>query len=81
MIDGSSTHERNEKKWKLKIYYIDDVVIATPTLEHHIERLDEVSTCMKQARLKGKTVQERDPEDIHKVSGSPSRQTRSQTGP
>ena len=34
--------------------YVDDVVIATPTLEDHIERLDEVFTCMKQAGLKCK---------------------------
>ena len=33
--------------------YVDDV-IATPTLEDHIERLDEVFTCMKQAGLKCK---------------------------
>ena len=29
-------------------------MIATPTLEDHIERLDEVFTCMKQASLKCK---------------------------
>ena len=34
--------------------YVDDVVIATPTLEDRIERLDEVFTCMKQAGLKCK---------------------------
>ena len=34
--------------------YVDDVVIATPTLENHIERLDEVFTCMNQACLKCK---------------------------
>ena len=34
--------------------YVDDVVIATPTLEDHIERLDEVFICMKQAGLKCK---------------------------
>ena len=34
--------------------YVDDVVIATPTLDDHIERLDEVFTCMKQAGLKCK---------------------------
>ena len=33
---------------------VDDVVIATPTLEDHIERLDEVFSCMKQASLKCK---------------------------
>ena len=34
--------------------YVDDVVIATQTLEDHIERLDEVFTCMMQAGLKCK---------------------------
>ena len=34
--------------------YVDDVVIATPNLEDHIERLDELFTCMKQAGLKCK---------------------------
>ena len=32
--------------------YVDDVVIAIPTLEDHIERLDEVFACMKRSRLK-----------------------------
>ena len=32
--------------------YVDDVVIATPTLEHNIERLDEVFPGIKQAGLK-----------------------------
>ena len=35
--------------------YVDDVVIATPTLEDHIDRLDEVFDCMKRAGLKGKS--------------------------
>ena len=34
--------------------YVDDVVIVTPTLENHIERLDEVLACMKRAGLKCK---------------------------
>ena len=34
--------------------YVDDVVIATPTLEGHIERLDEVFACMKRSGLKCK---------------------------
>ena len=34
--------------------YVDDVVIATPTLEDHIERLDEVFACMKRSGLKCK---------------------------
>ena len=34
--------------------YVDDVMIATPTLEDHIEKLVEVFNCMKQAGLKCK---------------------------
>ena len=33
---------------------VDNVVIATPTLEDHTERLDEVFTCMKKAGLRCK---------------------------
>ena len=36
----------------LVISYVDDVMITTPTLEDHIERLDEVFACMKRAGLK-----------------------------
>ena len=43
-----------KKYGNLIMCYVDDVVIATPTLEDRIERLDEVFTCMKQARLKCK---------------------------
>ena len=34
--------------------YVDDMVIATPTLADHIDRLDEVFDCMKRAGLKCK---------------------------
>ena len=40
----------------LIICYVDEVVIATPNLEDHIERLDEVLTCIKQAGLKCKPL-------------------------
>ena len=43
-----------KKYGNLIMCYFDDDVIATPTLEDHIERLDEVFTCMKQAGLKCK---------------------------
>ena len=43
-----------KKYGNLIMCYVDDVVIATPTLEDHIERLDEAFTCMKQAGLKCK---------------------------
>ena len=38
----------------LVMCYVDDVVIATPTLVDHIERLDEVFAFMKRAGLKCK---------------------------
>ena len=43
-----------KKYGNLKMYYVDDVVIATPTLEDHIERLDEVFAFMTRAGLKCK---------------------------
>ena len=41
-----------KKYGNLVICYVDDVVIATPTLEYHIDWLDEVFGCMKRAGLK-----------------------------
>ena len=53
--DGTSADKRNEKKIdSLVMCYVDDEVIATPTLEDHIEQLDEVFACMKRAGLKCK---------------------------
>ena len=43
-----------KKYGNLIMCYVDDVVIATPTLEDHIDRLEEVFSCMKQAGLKCK---------------------------
>ena len=43
-----------KKYGNLIMCYVDDVVIATPTLEDHIERLDEVFACMKRSGLKCK---------------------------
>ena len=43
-----------KKYGNLVMCYVDDVVIATPTLEDHIDRLDEVFDCMKRAGLKCK---------------------------
>ena len=43
-----------KKYGNLIMCYVDIVMIATPTLEDHIERLDEVFACMKQAGLKCK---------------------------
>ena len=43
-----------KKYGNLVMCYVDDVVIATPTLADHIDRLDEVFHCMKRAGLKCK---------------------------
>ena len=43
-----------KKYGNLVMCYVDDVVLATPTLEDQIDRLDEVSGCMKRAGLKCK---------------------------
>ena len=43
-----------KKHGNLVMCYVDDVVIATTTLEDRIERLDEVFACMKRAGLKCK---------------------------
>ena len=43
-----------KKYGNLVMCYVDDVVIATPTLEDHIERLDNVFACMKRSGLKCK---------------------------
>ena len=44
-----------KKYGNLVMCYVDDVVIATPTLEDHIDGLDEVFGCMKRAGLKCKS--------------------------
>ena len=44
-----------KKNGNLVMCYVDDVVIATPTLEDHIDRLDEIFGCMKRAGLKFKS--------------------------
>ena len=43
-----------KKYGNLVMCYVDDVVIATPTLEDHIDRLDEIFGCIKRAGLKCK---------------------------
>ena len=43
-----------KKYGNLVMCYVDDVVIATPIMEEHIERLDEVFECMKRSGLKCK---------------------------
>ena len=65
------------KKYGNLMCYVDDVVIATPTLEDHIRRLDEVFGCMKQAGLKCKPSKCEILRDSTKYLGRP-RQTRGQ---
>ena len=43
-----------KKYVNLVMCYVDDLLIATPTLEDHIERLDKVFACMKRSGLKCK---------------------------
>ena len=43
-----------KKYGNLVMCYVDDVVRATPTLEDHIDWLDQVFGCMKGAGLKCK---------------------------
>ena len=43
-----------KKYGNLLMCYVDDVVIATPTLEDHVDWLDEVFGCVKRAGLKCK---------------------------
>ena len=58
-----------KKYGNLIISYADDVVIATLTLEDHIERLYEVFTCMKQACVKRKPSKCEVPRDSKKYLG------------
>ena len=47
---------RKTKKYgNLVMCHVDDVIIAAPTLEDHIDRLEEVFGCMKRADLKCKS--------------------------
>ena len=49
---------RMTKKYgNLVMCYVDDVVIPTPTLEAHIQRLDEVPACARRAALKCKPLE------------------------
>ena len=43
-----------KKYGNLVMWYVENVVIATPTLADHIDRLDEVFDCFKRAGLKCK---------------------------
>ena len=52
--DGSNFNQHNIEVEIFVMCYADDVVIATPTLIDHIDRLDEVFGYMKRAGLKYK---------------------------
>ena len=45
---------KTKKHGNLVMCYVDDVVIATPTLTDHVDRLDEIFDCMKSAGLQCK---------------------------
>ena len=53
-VDGTRNDRCDNKYGNLIMCNVDDVVIATPTMEDHIERLDEVFACMKRSGLKCK---------------------------
>ncbi len=38
----------------LVMCYVDDVIIATVSVDYHIDRIREVLSCLRQAGLKGK---------------------------
>ena len=52
--DGQALTNVTKEYGNLIMSYVDDVVIATPTLEDHIERLGEVFCCIEEAGLKCK---------------------------
>ena len=67
-----------KKYGNLVMCHVDDVIIATPTLEDHIERLDEVFACMKKSGLKCKPSKCEILKDSIKYNGGQARhQTRS----
>ena len=69
-----------QKYGNLVMCYVDDVVIATPTLEDHIERLDEVFACMKRSGLKCKPSKcEIHCQGFDKILGQDGGQARHQT--
>ena len=68
-----------KKYGNLVMCYVDDVVIATPALEDHIERLDEVFACMKRSGLKLQTFKVQDTQRFEKILGQDGGQTRHQT--
>ena len=52
---GAQALRRVTKKYgNLVMSFVDDLVIALPALENHIEHLNEVFACMKRAGLKCK---------------------------
>ena len=55
-VDGTCADRCDKEYGNLVMCYVDDVVIETPTLEDHIDRLDEVFACMKRSGLKCKPL-------------------------
>ena len=52
--NGTSAERLMKKNGNLVMCYVEEVVIATPTPDDHVERLDEVFACIKRAGLKCK---------------------------
>ena len=52
MAQGSTSITKNDKN--LVMCYMDDIMIATPTLADHMDKLDEIFDCIKRAGLKSK---------------------------
>ena len=70
------------KKYRnLVMCYVDDVVIATPTLKHNIDRLEEVFGCMKRAGLKCKPSKSEILRDSIKYLGRMVKQAWREAGP
>ena len=53
---GQASTRVTKKYGNMVMCYVDDMVIATPTLKDHIDRLDEVFGYLKRAGLKCKTT-------------------------
>ena len=67
--DGPGFDRSDQKVRESLDVHVDDVVIATSTLEDHIDRLDEVFGCMKRAGLKCKPSKCEIPRDSIKYLG------------
>ena len=70
-----------KKYGNLVMCYVDDVVIATPTLEDHIDRLDEAFGCIKKSRLEMQNIEMRNLQGFSQVSRKNGGQAWREAGP